>query len=532
MKKRLILSALFAVCLLATAIFCWPVEAQATIVDSGTCGDNITWTLDDEGTLTISGTGAMDNYKESNMVNELAPWYRDPLRVKNIIIEGGVTTIGDFAFASCNRLTNVTIPDSVLTIGDSAFQACTDLTIVTIPNGVISIGDEAFDYCQGLTSITIPDSVLTIGDNAFSRCSKLTDIQVSESNPAYCIDEKGVLFTKEKTALIKAPVDLSGTYTIPNSVTTICDYSFASCMSLTSVMIPDSVVTIGRCAFYNCQYLTDVELGNGVVNIGVQAFCYCRYLTNVRIPDSVTTIGQGAFSVCVRLTDLTIGRGVTEIGKGAFTATELNVVHYEGTAEEFKNITIAEENETLLNIDITYNQAPCSHSYDDGEVTKEPTCAVTGVKIYTCTLCGSKKTETLEKSTIHNYNTGTVTKEPTCSADGVKVYTCSVCGDEKTEYLTERPEHSYNSGVVTKEATCAETGEKTFTCMNCGASKVEHTPKLTTHHYMNGICLDCGGEDPQYAEPTDEEKAEKVGGLLGAIIRLLQSILKIIFFFL
>ena len=128
---------------------------------SGTCGENLTWTLSDNGELRISGTGAMKNYYYTS--NNFRPWGD----ATTAVIDEGVTSIGDSAFQGCSSLTSITIPDGVTSIGVESFRDCSSLTSITIPDGVTSIGNFAFDGCSSLTSITIPDSVTSIGDNAF-----------------------------------------------------------------------------------------------------------------------------------------------------------------------------------------------------------------------------------------------------------------------------------------------------------------------------------------------------------------------------
>ena len=205
---------------------------------SGICGANLEWTLSG-GTLTISGEGVMYDYEYYST----APW--SELDITEIVVEDGVTSIGDSAFYYCTSLASVAIPDSVTRIGDSAFSKCTSLTSVAIPDSVTSIDYGAFSYCTSLTSVAIPDSVTSIGDFAFGSCSSLTSVA------------------------------------IPDSVTSIGDYAFDCCTSLTSVAIPDSVTSIGECAFRSCTSLTSVA-----------------------IPDSVTSIGEGAFYDCDSLTDV------------------------------------------------------------------------------------------------------------------------------------------------------------------------------------------------------------------------------------
>ena len=231
---------------------------------SGTCGENLTWTLSDDGVLTISGTGAMTDYSYSSS----APWYSSRSSITSVIISDGVTSIGSEAFDGCSGLTSVTIPNSVTSIGNSAFVSCTGLTSVTIPNSVTSIGDCAFQICSSLTSIEIPNSVTSIGENAFSDCISLTSV------------------------------------TIPNSVTSIGDGAFYKCSSLTSVTIPNSVTSIGDYAFQGCSSLTSVTIPNSVTSIGYYAFRDCSSLTSVTIGNSVTSIGDDAFYKCSSLTSV------------------------------------------------------------------------------------------------------------------------------------------------------------------------------------------------------------------------------------
>ena len=155
-------------CLLA-ALCAFTLAANAAT--SGTCGSNLTWTLDNAGTLTISGTGAMkgyfDEYDSYFGTYSTAPWcgsVSKANRVKTIVIENGVSSIGEYAFYGCTGLTSVTIPNSVKIIGGNAFDGCTGLTSVTIPDSVTSIGDDAFYNCTRLTSVTIQDSVTRIGE--------------------------------------------------------------------------------------------------------------------------------------------------------------------------------------------------------------------------------------------------------------------------------------------------------------------------------------------------------------------------------
>ena len=283
---------------------------------SGTCGDNVYWDYDESSkTLTISGTGAMYDYKGAV---EKIPWHGYRQNILTVKIEPGITTIGSLAFYDCRSLTSVTIPDSVTTIGSLAFYDCSSLTSVTIPNNVTTIGESAFKYCSSLTSVTIPDSVTTIGNGAFYCCGSLTSIDVASGNLNYS-SEDGVLFDKNKSTLIQYPVGNQRTeYTVPNSVTTIGNSAFKLCSSLISVTIPNSVTTIGDLAFDHCTGLMSINIPNGVTRIEDATFQSCRSLTSVTIPDSVTTIGNSAFSGCSSLTSVTIPDSVTKIEESAF----------------------------------------------------------------------------------------------------------------------------------------------------------------------------------------------------------------------
>ena len=188
-------------------------SAYADVVE-GTCGDNLTWTLNTEdSTFVISGIGTMTDFPS---------WYDYASYIKYVTVEDGVTSIGDYAFAYCYTLTSITIPNSVTSIGWSAFQNCSGLTSAAIPNSVTSIGSRAFAGCSSLTSVTIPNSVINIGEHAFNSCSSLTSI------------------------------------TIPNSVTSIGYAAFASCSRLTSVTIGSGVTTIGNAAFGACYNIQEV----------------------------------------------------------------------------------------------------------------------------------------------------------------------------------------------------------------------------------------------------------------------------------
>ena len=421
MKKR-IFSFVLAVLMIASLL---PATALAVdIVDSGTCGakgSNLTWTLDSEGVLTISGSGDMHGYGSSD-----APWYGSRSRVKSAVIAEGVTSIGESAFENCRSLTSVTIPNSVTSIGWSAFFYCKSLTSVTIPDSVTSVGAYAFLGCTSLTSVTIPNSVTSIGGCAFDECWSLTSV------------------------------------TIPDSVTSIGDSAFASCTSLTSVTIPDSVTSIGGGAFAWCTSLTGIWVteGNSHYSSDASGVLFSKDKTTLvqypgafaayAIPDSVTSIGAGAFGGCTSLTSVTIPDSVTSIGDGAFAScTSLTDVYYAGSEAQWKAISISSTgNNGLLTANIHYNYVSHTHSYK--AVVTAPTCTEKGYTTHTCA-CGDSYVDTYTDALGHAWDNGKVTKEPTETETGVKTFTCTRCGETKTEVIPA-------TGVVAS-GTCGAEGD-------------------------------------------------------------------------
>ena len=307
------------------------------VAQSGTWG-NLTWNLNEVGTLAISGSGEMNDFSLSSA----EAWHAYDSDVKVVMLNPGVTSIGDYAFSNCRFLRSITIPDSVTTIGDGSFDCCSALTSVSIPDSVTSIGDYAFDSCYSLMSVSIPDSVTSIGQQAFDGCSSLTSI------------------------------------TIPEGVTAIEHTTFYTCTALTSVTIPESVTSIAGDAFGSCRKLSEIIFhgappiisGSAFTNVTANAYYPANkgwtaanmknyggnltWIPSGTVPDFIlpanltsieeeafaecafTYIGPRAFADCPNLAYIYIPEATRRIDPNAFGKTNnLTIIGKDGSYAEF-----------------------------------------------------------------------------------------------------------------------------------------------------------------------------------------------------
>ena len=335
-------AAVFAANTLGTDLSLAPKAEAATIVDSGNCGyygNNATWTLDDEGTLTVSGAG-----KVSNCFSELNPSMLRQI-IKKVVITDGITEIGSGTFAECHGITEVTIPDSV-----------------------VSIGERAFDQCVGITSLKIPDSVTTIGKNAFRFVANVEYSGTVSGSPwgarsvnGY-IDENGLVYdSSAKNMLLACPSSKQGEIVLPVYLSRIGNFAFAGCYKVTHVEMSEFLQTIGVGAFYYCCSLTDITVPKSVVSVGEEAFyfvpnvnysgtqdssswgakavngyaedglvyknsdkktllgCSASKQGEVVLPDSVTSVAEYAFFACGNITKVVFPDSVTYVGGELFS---------------------------------------------------------------------------------------------------------------------------------------------------------------------------------------------------------------------
>ena len=304
-------------------------EADST---ANSCGENLTWSFDEEnGVLTISGTGDMYDYDAGN-----SPWAGYESQILSIVIEEGVASVGNLAFMNCTEATTLTVPDSLTSIGECAFMS-TGITEIVLPGCVTSIGLCAFSDCSNLTSFTILDSEDTSAEtvfegtySCFTNCSNLKTVTLGntvKNIPANMFMECAALTNVTVSDSLVSIGECAFMYTgimeivLPGSVTSIGECAFGSCSDLTSFTILDSkdssAETVLDYPFARCYNLKTIVLGNTVKNIPTQMFIDCPALTNVNVSDSLVSIGESAF-MYTGITEIVLPGSVTSIGENAF----------------------------------------------------------------------------------------------------------------------------------------------------------------------------------------------------------------------
>ena len=252
---------------------------------SGTCGTNLTWTLTNEGLLTVKGTGEMaDCFSET-----ACQWTEYYNQVTSIVIEAGITSIGNYAFAAFSNLKEISVPDGIKSIGECAFIECESLEEVILPDSVNTIGARAFEDCTSLSNVTLSANLTFIGGSVFEKCEALSEIN-----------------------------------------------------------IPNSVTEIGVAAFYGCSSLTHIEIPHNVTNIGQVTFSNCTNLREVSIPVTIMSVDDSAFYICPNITDVYYG-GSEEKWNAIFFGDDNNdlttaTIHYSDDSEDI----VVEEVELLV----------------------------------------------------------------------------------------------------------------------------------------------------------------------------------------
>lgn len=322
------------------------IDKLVSTIDQGACGTNIKWQLNSKGVLTISGTGAMKNYTYKSEM----PWHKYINDIQSVVIEDGVTSIGDYAFYGMLKLTTVSIPEGVKTIGEyvfknctaldgvnlpstltklgqSAFYGCTSLSSIAIPEGLYTVWGYTFKNCTSLEEVTLPSTLIKIDEAAFYGCSSLKKIDIPDNVSIigiYCFKNcsslSEVSLPKKLTQIREAVLYGTAikTLEIPEGVTTVGPYAFKNCTSLKTIELPQSLKKIDEAAFYACDHLSVLNVPENVETIGNYAFRSCEELQSVSFPESLRTIGESSFYGCSSLSELVIPEGVTSLGGYAF----------------------------------------------------------------------------------------------------------------------------------------------------------------------------------------------------------------------
>ena len=274
--------------LLAVAIIALGFASAGVAARDNHCGENLVWSLDHEGLLTISGTGEMDSF-----IEDKPPWGK--LNIRKVIIEPGVTSIGALAFEACLRLKSVEIPDTVT-----------------------AIGDYAFERCNALKSISLPDNIRELGANPFSACRSLKEISLPPDHPVF-IFRDGLLISKPDRRLIcRAGGYETAECVVPEGIEAVGDYAFSGCVSLEAVIIPEGVTSLGRRAFFDCGHLMSADLPASLETIGSGAFSGCEWLKHVTLREGLRSIGTAAFYCCRRLEEISLPDSLEEMGNRPF----------------------------------------------------------------------------------------------------------------------------------------------------------------------------------------------------------------------
>ena len=309
---------------------------EKNLLKSGSCGENVRYELSSDGTLTISGSGNMNNYERTE-----SPFYNND-NIKKVIIGTGITDIGESLFLNCSKLCSVEISDTVTKLGWNCFYGCCSLTEIEIPESVTIIDTDSFDGCINLRNVTIPDSVEIIGEEAFYGCFALADVKLPKNLKS--IGRSAFRYCHSLTSI-----------ELPDSLTEIDAGSFFCCTGLEKVKIPDSIVKIGSSAFSGCTALKEINIPDSVVSIDNNAFRECSSVTELNIPDSVVNLGSRVFSYCSSIQTANVGNGLKIIPDKTFLGcTKLKTVTLGNETESFGNNTF-ESCSSLESINIPSN---------------------------------------------------------------------------------------------------------------------------------------------------------------------------------
>ncbi len=339
------------------------VSAAENVAASGTCGENLTWKLDNAGLLTISGEGEMEDYSSTVQ----APWYEYKSQVQTVVVEDGVTNIGSYAFYGCNSLTTVELPENMISIGNHAFSECTSLAHLEIPIYVNRIDYAAFNGCSSLESMALPGGITTISGDIFIKCTSLCSVTIPasvisiEAGAFYeCNALTEILYqgTAEQMLMIEIgslnPPLLSCPWTTEGMIIGRCGENLCWSLDDTGVLTISGIGEMEDYLDYNSSttgkapwnlYAADIReihLSEGLTAIGSYAFYNCSELTEVYFPESLTVIGASSFRNCSSLTEVTVPEGITKLSGVFRGCSNLERITLPSTLKFIGNITFGD----------------------------------------------------------------------------------------------------------------------------------------------------------------------------------------------
>ncbi len=285
-------------------------ECTVTVIDlsndilmEGQCGDEVYYSLDGNGLLSITGTGAMWNYTAQGFF-ELTQYvhgespFKNNAEIKAVAVSEGVTSLGDCAFVGCSQLKEVALPDSLTHIENYVFHSCTSLEEINIPKNVVKIGDK--DYVDDIREDGVW-GVRVSTAKVFAECTALKAVYVDDANPNFA-DDRGTLISGDRKTLLFIPLGMNE-YIMSDELTELADNCAQNHPGLTELIVPDSVVKIGREAFRDCPNLANLKLNPGLEVIGAGAFRGIP-IVSLYIPNSVKTIEYEVFDGCTSLASI------------------------------------------------------------------------------------------------------------------------------------------------------------------------------------------------------------------------------------
>lgn len=467
-KMTKLLSLVVSLVMIVTTVFSFGITVSAAT--SGSCGSKATWSYNSSTkTLTISGTGATKKY---NALISKVPWESYKSEIETVIVNEGITEIGEYSFYNCTALVSVSLPSTLTSLSGS---------------GTMTASYGCFQNCTALQSITLPENLITIENCVFKDCTSLKSI------------------------------------VIPDSVTDLQYGCFCGCTSLETVTFGKGLTETGENAFYEAG-VKKINWGDNIKTVSMWSFFKCN-MTAVELPESVKEVKTRAFSDCTFLRKFTVNNANTTFSGDVCAGSEQEITvygHKLSTAETFAN----ENSYEFVSLD------SCEHNSTSLVVKVAPTCIDKGISQEVCDDCGAVISENEVNALGHSYETietvdntdedghiyttekctrcndikDTVTHQrlsdgdtnyiwidgfytyentATCTKSGYERYTCTVDGCGKTEsHIVTAGNHKVDEFAVTKQPTCTEDGVREGVCTECGETVTE-TIDATGHTYTD-----------------------------------------------